>query len=51
MLNGKKKESLDIKQKANKMFKQILENSPDMMIDKAISMDLEKYVKHVKETA
>ena len=43
--------SLDIKQKANKMVKQILENSPDMIIDKTVSVDLEKYVKHVKENA
>ena len=39
---------LDIRQKANTMFHQILENSPDMIIEKNISADLEKYVAHVK---
>jgi len=39
----------DIAQKANRMFKEILKNCPDMIIDQEVGLDLEKYVKHVKE--
>ena len=41
--------SLDVKLKANQKFKQILENSPDMIIDPDVGIDLEKYVKRVKK--
>jgi len=47
--NWKKNGEQDIKQKANKMFKEILKNCPDMIIDQEVRIDLEKYVKHVKE--
>ena len=45
----KKNGEQDIKQKANKIFKEILKNCPDIIIDQEVRIDLEKYVKHVKE--
>ncbi len=33
------------------MFKEILGNSPDMIIDQKVGKDLEKYVNRVKEKA
>jgi len=48
--NWKKKGAQDIAQKANKRFKEILGSCPDMIIDKQVSVDLEKYVAQVKKT-
>ena len=47
--NWKKNGEQDIIKKANKMFKEILGNSPDMVIDQKVGKNLEKYVNHVKE--
>lgn len=43
--------NLDIGQRANAKFKQILENCPDMIISKDIGRDLEKYVDAARANA